>query len=190
MMRWSLALLASFAWQSGRADTELLNLEAFVDGVVGAYMSHDQIAGVQVAVVRNGETLLVKGYGIDSVEPRRLVDPNESLFRIGSISKTLTWISLMQLAERGRLRLDDPINAHLPAELDVPDEGFEHPIRIVDLMNHAAGFEDLLQGLFVDENAPLLSLSEQLRERRPHRVREPGRRMAYSNYGAALAGAI
>jgi CubicO group peptidase (beta-lactamase class C family) len=190
MRRWTPGLLALLAWQSASADTQLPNLEAFVDGVVGAYMSHDQIAGVQVAVVRNGETLLVKGYGIDSVEPRRRVDPNESLFRIGSISKTFTWISLMQLAERGRLRLDDPINDHLPDELDVPDEGFEHPIRVVDLMNHAAGFEELLQGLFVDENAPLLSLSEQLRQRRPHRVREPGQRMAYSNYGAALAGAI
>lgn len=186
----ALGLLALFAWQGASADTQLQNLEAFVDGVVGASMSHDQIAGVQVAVVRNGETLLVKGYGIDSVEPRRQVDPNESLFRIGSISKTFTWISLMQLAQRGRLRLDDPINDHLPDELDVPDEGFEHPIRIVDLMNHAAGFEELLQGLFVDENAPLLSLREQLRQRRPHRVREPGQRMAYSNYGAALAGAI
>jgi CubicO group peptidase (beta-lactamase class C family) len=189
-MRWTPGLVAILAWQSASADTQLPNLEAFVDGVVGAYMSHDQIAGVQVAVVRNGETLLVKGYGIDSVEPRRRVDPNESLFRIGSISKTFTWISLMQLAERGRLKLDDPINDHLPDPLDVPGEGFEQPIRIIDLMNHAAGFEELLQGLFVDENAPLLSLSEQLRERRPHRVREPGKRMAYSNYGAALAGAI
>jgi CubicO group peptidase (beta-lactamase class C family) len=190
MRRWTVGLLASLAWQAASADTQLPNLEAFVDGVVGSYMSHDQIAGVQVAVVRNGETLLVKGYGIDSVEPRRGVDPNESLFRIGSISKTFTWISLMQLAERGQLELDDPINDHLPDELDVPDEGFEHPIRVVDLMNHAAGFEELLQGLFVDEHAPILSLSEQLRERRPHRVREPGKRMAYSNYGAALAGAI
>lgn len=190
MMRWTLAVLASLAWQSGRADTQLPNLEAFVDGVVGAYMSHDQVAGAQVAVVRNGETLLVKGYGIESVEPRRLVDPQQSLFRIGSISKTFTWLALVQLAERGRLRLDDPINDHLPDELDVPDEGFEQPIRIVDLMNHAAGFEELLQGLFVAQDAPLLSLNQQLRDRRPHRVREPGKRMAYSNYGAALAGAI
>lgn len=182
-------LLAALGWHSAGAES-LPNLEAFVDGVVGASMSHDPIAGVQVAVVRNGETLLVKGYGIDSIEPRRAVDPNESLFRIGSISKTFTWLSIMQLAERGQLQLDDPINDHLPDELDVPDEGYERPIRVVDLMNHTAGFEELLQGLFVAEDAPLLSLAEQLRQRRPHRVREPGKRMAYSNYGAALAGAI
>lgn len=188
-------LLAALAWHCVSAASEqpvtaLPNLEAFVDGVVGAFMSQQQVAGAQVAVVRNGETLLVKGYGIDSVEPRRAVDPSQSLFRLGSISKTFTWLSLMQLAERGRLKLDDPINAHLPDELDVPDEGFEHPIRIVDLMNHTAGFEDILQGLFVAQDAQLLPLTEHLRQRRPHRVREPGKLMAYSNYSTALAGAI
>jgi CubicO group peptidase (beta-lactamase class C family) len=182
-------LLAVLGWHTAGANS-LPNLEAFLDGVVGAYMSQQQIAGVQVAVVRNGETLLVKGYGIDSVEPRRDVDPHQSLFRIGSISKTFTWLSLMQLAERGRLKLDDPINAHLPDELDVPDGGFEQPIRIVDLMSHTAGFEDVLQGLFVAEDASLLSLQEQLRQRRPQRVREPGKLMSYSNYSTALAGAI
>jgi CubicO group peptidase (beta-lactamase class C family) len=172
------------------AAAELPNLEAFVDGVVGGFMAQERIAGAEVAVVRDGETLLVKGYGIDSVEPRRAVDPNESLFRIGSISKTFTWLSIMQLAERGKLELDDPINDHLPDALDVPDEGFERPIRIVDLMNHTAGFEDILQGLFVGADVAPLPLQEQLRQRRPHRVREPGKVMAYSNYSTALAGAI
>jgi CubicO group peptidase (beta-lactamase class C family) len=183
-------LLAALVSFSAAADESLPDLEAFVDGVVGSFMSQQQIAGAEVAVVRNGETLLVKGYGIESVEPRRAVDPSQSLFRLGSISKTFTWLSIMQLAERGRLKLDDPINDHLPDELDVPDEGFEHPIRIVDLMNHTAGFEDILQGLFVAQDAPLLPLAEQLRQRRPHRVREPGKLMAYSNYSTALAGAI
>jgi CubicO group peptidase (beta-lactamase class C family) len=168
----------------------LPDLEPFVDGVVSSFMSREQIAGVQVAVVRDGETLLVKGYGIDSVEPRRVVDPQQSLFRIGSISKTFTWLSIMQLVERGELKLDDPVNDHLPDALDVPDGGFEQPIRIVDLMNHTAGFEDIVQGLFVAADATLLPLQEQLRARRPQRVREPGKLMAYSNYSTALAGAI
>ena len=184
----AIVLLALIATRSTAAD--LPNLESFVDGVVGGYMSQQQIAGVEVAIVRDGETLLVKGYGIDSVEPRRAVDPNLSLFRLGSISKTFTWLSIMQLLERGKLKLDDPINDHLPDELAVADEGFENPIRIIDLMNHTAGFEDILQGLFVADDATPLSLKEQLRQRRPHRVREPGKFMVYSNYSTALAGAI
>jgi CubicO group peptidase (beta-lactamase class C family) len=182
-------ILALFA-SHGAIAAELPNLEPFVDGVVASFMSQEQIAGVQVAVVRDDETLLVKGYGIDSVEPRRVVDPQQSLFRIGSISKTFTWLSIMQLVERGELKLGDPVNDHLPDALDVPDGGFEQPIRIVDLMNHTAGFEDIVQGLFVAQDATLLSLQEQLRVRRPQRVREPGMLMAYSNYSTALAGAI
>jgi CubicO group peptidase (beta-lactamase class C family) len=166
------------------------DLEAFVDGVVSGYMAQLKIAGAQVAVVKDGRTLLAKGYGIDSIAPQRRVDPERSLFRIGSISKTFIWLSLMQLAEQGKLELTHPINDYLPDELDVSDEGFEQPIRIVDLMNHTAGFEDALQRLFVAEEAALLPINEQLRKYRPHRVREPGRLMAYSNYGSALAGFI
>jgi CubicO group peptidase (beta-lactamase class C family) len=188
-MKWTVGVAIALLATQGTA-AELPNLEAFVDGVVGGFMAQQQVAGAEVAVVRDGEVQLVKGYGIDSVAPRRAVDPNASLFRIGSISKTFTWLSIMQLAERGKLRLDDPINDHLPDELDVPDEGFEQPIRIVDLMNHTAGFEDLLQGLFVAADATPLPLNEQLRQRRPHRVREPGKFMVYSNYSTALAGAI
>lgn len=172
------------------ASAEMPALEAFVDGVVSAYMTEQKIAGAQVAIVRNGEPVLVKGYGIDAVEPARAVDPTQSLFRLGSISKTFTWLSLMQLAERGRLEITDPINAHLPDELDVPDEGFEQPIRIVDLMNHTAGFEDVLQHLFLPEGEQLIPLTEQLARYRPRRVREPGKLAAYSNYSTALAGAI
>jgi CubicO group peptidase (beta-lactamase class C family) len=166
------------------------SLESFVDGVVGAVMAERRIAGAQVAVVRNGATLLVKGYGIDQVEPRRDVDPNRSLFRVGSISKTFTWIALMQLVEQGKLRLTDPVNDHLPDELDLPDDGFRQPIRIVDLMNHTPGFEDVLQNLFAPESGELAPLERHLRTHRPARVREPGTFMAYSNYGVALAGEI
>ena len=165
-------------------------LEAFVDGVIGAYMAQQRIAGTQVSVVRDGQVLLVKGYGTSSIDPQREVDPERSLFRLGSISKTFTWLSLMQLAERGQLQLTDPVNVHLPDELDIPDEGFQQPIRIIDLMNHAAGFEDALQHLFAPDGAPVMSLNEHLRNYRPHRVREPGKFLAYSNYGTALAGAL
>jgi CubicO group peptidase (beta-lactamase class C family) len=194
-----LIALASFASADEPRDADaapvtgaaaMPGLEGFVDGAVSAYMAQQKVAGVQVAVVKDGETLLVKGYGIDAVEPRRAVDPTRSLFRVGSISKTFTWLSLMQLAERGRLEITDPVNDHLPDELDIPDQGFEQPIRIVDLMNHTAGFEDILQRLFTAEEDRIAPLTEHLRTYRPRRVREPGKLMSYSNYSTALAGAI
>ena len=54
-----------------RAQSDLPALEAFVDGVVASAMADHKIAGAQVAIVRNGVPLLVKGYGIDEIGPRR-----------------------------------------------------------------------------------------------------------------------
>ena len=167
-----------------------VKVEAFVDGAVGEAMRDDHIAGVTVAIVDRSGVVLTKGYGLAGVSPRRPVDA-DTLFRVGSISKTPVWISLMQLVEKGRISLDDPINSHLPLDLRIPDEGFRNPIRIRHLMTHSAGFEDsVLGGFFVPDANHLTSIDTYLRTHRVHRVREPGTLAVYSNYGAVLAGAI
>jgi CubicO group peptidase (beta-lactamase class C family) len=168
----------------------LPGLEAFVDGVV-AGIATQRIAGAQIAVVKDGEVLLTKGYGIAGLDPERPVDPQRSLFRLGSISKLFTWLSLVQLEERGKLRLSDPVNQHLPRELAIPDDGWREPVRILDLMNHTAGFEDSSsQEDDVSGEAQLLTLQQHLARFRPRRVRKRGTLSVYSNYGAQLAGAI
>ena len=162
-------------------------LEALVDGVVRQAMTRDHIAGLAVSVVQDGQVILKRGYGFAG--PGRPVDPDRTLFRIGSISKTFTWIAVMKEVEAGRMRLDAPINDYLPKDLQVPDEGFSNPIRVRDLMTHTPGFEDnALRGLFVKDPNLVPSLEQHLREARPARVREPGEVASYSNYGASLAG--
>ncbi|MBO9709054.1 MAG: beta-lactamase family protein [Caulobacter sp.] len=166
------------------------DLEAFVDGVVRRSMSADHIAGVTVSVVQNGQVILKKGYGVASLNDRRPVDPDKTLFRVGSISKTFTWIALMNEVEAGRMRLDTPINIYLPEKLQLKDQGKKAPVRLRDLMTHTAGFEDRTLGqLFERDPRRERSLDVYLRQERPNRVREPGVLPAYSNYGVGLAGA-
>jgi CubicO group peptidase (beta-lactamase class C family) len=171
------------------ASSIMPGLEAFVDGLVASHMA-ERVAGTQVAVVKDGRVLLVKGYGIASLAPERPVDPERTLFRIASISKTFTWLALMQLADAGKLRLEHDVNMYLPRELALPSNGFAKPIRVLDLMNHTAGLEETAQLEDATEDFQLRSLSEALKMRRPERVREPGKLFSYSNYGAQLAGAI
>jgi CubicO group peptidase (beta-lactamase class C family) len=166
-------------------------LEAFVDATVQLAMDDKHIAGATVAVVQDGRIVLEKGYGFASFMPPRRVDPATTLFRIGSISKTFTWIEVMRAVEAGKIDLDAPVNGYLPLELRIPDEGFKEPIRVHDLMTHSPGFEDRVLGvLFAATPKDLLPLDDFLARYRPRRVREPGEVSSYSNYGAALAGAI
>ena len=166
-------------------------LEAFVDGAVREALAAEHVAGAAVSVVQNGQIVLSKGYGFADLKPARRVDPNRTLFRIGSVSKTFTWIALMQQVEAGRVRLDQPVNAYLPGPLDPPKDGFRRPIRVRDLMTHTPGFEDLALGhLFERDPAAVRPMNRYLQEERPRRVREPGQVSTYSNYGVGLAGAV
>jgi CubicO group peptidase (beta-lactamase class C family) len=162
-------------------------LAAFVDGVVRTEMARDHIAGVEVSVVQDGKVVLDKGYGIAG--PGRAVDPDRTLFRVGSISKTFTWISVLKEVEAGRMALDAPINRYLPAALRVPDAGGWRQVELRDLMSHTPGFEDRsLDHLFAQDPAKIRPISTQIRLARPARVFAPGTTPAYSNYGAVLAG--
>jgi CubicO group peptidase (beta-lactamase class C family) len=165
-------------------------VSTFVDGAVREALRTDHITGASVAIVDRSGVVLTRGYGVAALSPRREADAN-TLFRLGSISKTGIWISLMQLVQAGKLGLDDPINSHLPPDLRVADQGFSQPIRIRDLMNHSGGFEDsILQGSFLHDPAGITTLDDFLRTHRLHRVREPGLVSTYSNYGATLAAVI
>lgn len=165
-----------------------LELERFVDGVVADGMATDHVAGVTVSIVQGGRVVLVKGYGQSS--PGRPVDAQRDLFRIGSISKTFTWIALMKEVEAGRIRLEAPLNLYLPEPLQVKDQGFKRPVQVRDLPTHSAGFEDRALGQLFEQNpGRVRPLSVYLRQERPRRVREAGSLPTYSNYGAALAGA-
>jgi len=176
---------------SGQASIDLVRLEPFVDGVVSSYMRKDKLPGVTLSIVKDGEVVLLKGYGIAGVDPKRAVDPETTLFRIASISKTFVWTSLMQLKEQGLLSLDDPVNQYLPVELQIPDEGFDEPVRIWHLMTHTPGFEETTMAYMATENdSQLRPLHQSLERYRPHRVRPAGDFSTYSNYGAALAGYI
>ena len=127
------------------------DVQTFLEGVIETKMKDKNIAGASMAFVQNGEIQLLKGYGFADIDSKTEVDPSLTLFRIGSISKMFVWTSIMQLAQEGKLSLDDDINTYLESYgLKIPDT-YPEPITIKNLMTHTPGFEDLVIKLFVKE---------------------------------------
>ncbi len=162
-------------------------LDAFMDGFMTAEMNAAHIPGAVVVVVKDGQVFFSKGYGYADLDTRDPVNPAKTLFRPGSVSKLFTWTAIMQLAEQGKLSLDEDINTYL--DFSIPAT-FPEPITIKHLLTHTPGFEDVSNGLFKINPENMVSLETYLKQYLPQRVYPPGKIGAYSNYGTALAGYI
>ncbi|TFH05802.1 MAG: class A beta-lactamase-related serine hydrolase, partial [Spirochaetales bacterium] len=162
-------------------------IEDFVDGVLSLQMQANDVAGATVAVVHGGDVVLSKGYGYADVDEQRVVDPVSTMFRIASITKLFTWTAVMQLVEKGELELDVDVQNYV--DFVIPS-AFGQPITLRDLMTHTAGFEDRAFAIASSGSAPSMPLGEWLATHIPARIWPPGDVVAYSNYGAALAGYI
>ena len=122
------------------------------------------------------------------------VDAN-SLFEIGSVTKVFTATLLTDMVEQRRVRLDDPVQAHLPEGVRVPVRG--RPITLCDLATQTSGLPRLPPGLFRRSlrrrHDPYASFSERdlLHALAKTRLkRAPGERLRYSNFGFGLLGYV
>ncbi len=166
---------------------EKADLEAFFDGLVPLQMERSDVAGATVLVMKDGQELLKKGYGYSDLAKKSPVDPDATMFRLASISKLFTWVSVMQLAEQGKLDIDADVNNYLDFKIA---PAFNKPITLRNLMTHTGGFEEVVHDIiYVDPHKPT-SLRDFLIANQPRRMYPPGEIPAYSNYGVGLAGYI
>lgn len=180
------ALYFGFSLTSSAQQADSLkNIEAFADGVFETVMAEKHIAGATFALVRPGQPMIKKGYGFARVDEGISVNPEETLFRIGSISKLFVWFGVMQMFEQGKLELDRDVNEYL-VDFKIPDE-YDRPVTLRSLMTHTAGFEDKLYKLFVRDPEEMQPLAQVLEEQMPRRVRPPLAQASYSNHGAGIA---
>ncbi len=159
---------------------------AWLDGFVPYALATGDIAGAEVAIVKDGAVVTERGYGFANVEKRTPVDPKVTMFRPGSVSKLIVWTAVMQQVEAGKIDLDADVNKYL--DFNVTGMGGK-PISMRELMQHTAGFEEHARGIISARN-DLPTFEEILKAKVPARIFPPGSTPAYSNYGASLAGYI
>ena len=158
-------------------------------------MTESKMPGFSIAVVENGETIYAEGFG--SRDPQlNLPATADTLYGIGSITKSFVAIGIMQLVEAGKIDLDDPVSRHVPLELGIPGD----PIRIHHLLTHSLGIPSLgsstvaiSRGLGKDTGVPLGSSADFYRfvnGARNELVARPGERFFYHNAAWRMLGHI
>ncbi|NHJ49148.1 MAG: beta-lactamase family protein [Asgard group archaeon] len=164
-------------------------LESFLDGFIPNQLEQHSVPGMTLSIVKDNELLFAKGYGNRTETPS--VNPviaNQTLFRIGSVSKLFTAVAVLQLVENSTLNLDTDVNNYFTA-FQIPDT-FEEPITLRHLLTHTPGFEEKAYPSIFSSQLGIPSLEEFCIEILPDRVHSPGTITSYSNYGFTLMGYI
>ncbi len=159
---------------------------AEIDAVVGGRIEADG-PGVAVAVVRGGEVVHAKGYGLANLEWEQPIAP-DTVLCLGSLTKPFTAQAILLLERDGKLRLDDAITAYLP---DFPTG--DRLITVENLLTHTSGIANYVtqpgfwEHVAQTDRTPA-ELTDLFRALPP--VFAPGERYSYSNSGYVLLGRI
>jgi D-alanyl-D-alanine carboxypeptidase len=144
------------------------------------------VAGISVAVARDGKVVFARGYGLANLEHAVAVTPN-TVFHIASISKNILAAVVLQLADEGKLRLDDDVTRYVP---DAPTHGRHITVR--QLLNHTSGIYSFTSLPEAENNERFDLTHEQvlgLIKDRPLDF-EPGTSWRYDNSAFYLAGMV
>jgi len=160
------------------------DIAAKVDEYISPYLKIGNFSG-SILIAKEGRILLSKGYGMADLE-HDVPNTPQTIFRLGSVTKQFTSMAIMQLQEKGRLNVDDPIAKYLPTY----PNGEE--ITIHHLLTHTSGIPDF--GDFPDLRKTIMIPSplEKTVQRFKDKPLEftPGEKFKYSNSGYILLGYI
>ena len=160
-----------------------------IDTLFARFQADQHVPGVVYGVVKDGKLAYVKGLGVQNIADKRAVTP-DSLFRIASMTKAFTALSILKLRDDGKLRLDDLAERYVPEM-----KGWIYPtkdsprIRVRDLLHHVGGlvtddpWGDRQQVLPQDAFTSMIAAGVPF-------SRVPQSQHEYSNFGYALLGRI
>lgn len=155
-----------------------------IDSICNLQMKNGHLPGIGVAVASGNRNIWTKGYGYANLEQKKPIDPQDHLFRIGSISKSVTAAALAREYENGKINLDIPISTYYP---DCPaDKG---NLTMKQIAGHLAGIRHY-NGLEFLSNIHYTNVTDPL-EVFIHDtlLYAPGERFSYSTYAWTLVSA-
>jgi CubicO group peptidase (beta-lactamase class C family) len=169
-------------------------LDSVADKVLSEFMADPKACGVSVAVFKNGKEHFYN-YGETKRNSEQLPSSN-TIYEIGSISKTFCGILLAKAVQENKIKLEDDIRNYLPGKY--PDLSYNGvPIRVKNLVNHTCALpkipEDMMSQPGFDPLDPYKHYTKQMVYNYLKTVKlteEPGTSCKYSNFGMGLLGII
>ncbi len=185
-------LLASGCWAQAKKDDAPKPAQSIAElrQQLEKILADSHTPGMSVAIVHSAGPEWVAGLGKSDVAKNQAAT-DETLFRIGSTSKAFVSLSILKLANEGKLSLQDPVRKL------VPQIWFENrweatdPVRVVDLLEHTTGWDDMHLAEYA-KDAKGMTLREGLDYYHHSRISRwrPGTRMSYCNSGPSVAAYI
>jgi CubicO group peptidase (beta-lactamase class C family) len=155
-----------------------------------AILAREHVPGAGIALVARDHVIWAGGLGKADLGANQDAT-DQTMFRVGSISKSFVALALLKLQEEGRVNLSAPVRAIAPGLPIVNRWEGSSPITVAEVLEHSAGFDDMLvseiYNLSGPPDLPLLDVLRRFPE--PLEARwPPGTRMSYSNPGYGVAG--
>jgi CubicO group peptidase (beta-lactamase class C family) len=182
-----ISLCTASGQQREQTPTTIANLQSAIEAV----LQETRTPGAAIAIVSRDKVEWVAGIGKADVAANKMVTA-ETLFRIGSISKSFAALAALKLQEEGKLKLSDTVKQWAPDVIFSNPWEATDPVRLVHLMEHTAGFDDLHMREWAHNDPTPVTLKEALAYGEASRVTRwrPGSRMSYCNSGPAVLAAV
>ena len=185
-----LALFSTTCYSSAQEPKLSSEKQTQIEAAISKFMSSTHVPGVSAAVVEDGRLEWAAGFGMADLE-NNVPASEHTLYRLASISKSLTATAAMQLVERGQLDLDAPVQKYCPSFPNKP-----WPVTTRQVMGHLAGIRHYKSGSQDDPEVGNIKHFENQIEaglnffKDDSLLSQPGAQFHYSTHGYTLVGCV
>ena len=158
---------------------------------IQSIVNRDHIPGLMIGITTKDSLIFTGGFGYADVKTKRLAD-DQTLFRMGSITKMFVSLAILHLVQQGRLSLNDELKKVAPEVPFANKWEAAHPVRIINLLEHTTGFDDMKLNRMCSQDSAVYSAREMMLMQKNSLICRwaPGERFSYSNPGYVILGYI
>ena len=181
-------LSLSMYWPCAKCQYVHLKLQRQIDSTFRLKMEEAKVPGAIFAMVNRDSIVMSRGYGLSNLDTKVAVDPQNTAFRVASVSKAVSATMIMKMVQNGAIDLDEDINKYLRSFKI--KESYTQPVTFRHLLSHSSGFDTEGPGRRTLDADKMETMPVYFSKHMTKRVAPPGKILMYSNHAGSLGGAI